>query len=86
MGILAWIGVGIIAGFIASRVVNQKRQGLLYDLALGVAGALIGSYVFNTLGEPEIRGLNAYSVGVAAMGAIILLISYHTIAGNQGHR
>jgi uncharacterized membrane protein YeaQ/YmgE (transglycosylase-associated protein family) len=86
MGILAWIGVGIIAGFIASRVVNQKGQGLLYDLALGVVGALIGSYIFNVLGEPGIGGLNPYSVGVAAMGAIILLISYHTIVGNQGHR
>ncbi len=86
MGILAWIGVGVIAGFIASRVVNQKGQGLIYDLALGVAGALIGSYVFDALGEPDARGFNPYSVGVAAMGAIILLISYHTIAGNQGHR
>lgn len=86
MGILAWIGVGIIAGFVASRVVNQKGHGMVYDLALGVAGALIGSYIFNILGEPGIGGLNPYSVGVAAMGAIILLISYHTIAGSQGHR
>jgi uncharacterized membrane protein YeaQ/YmgE (transglycosylase-associated protein family) len=86
VGILAWIGVGLIAGFVASRVVNQKGQGLAYDLVLGVAGALIGSYVFNVLGEPEIRGVNPYSVGVAAMGAIILLISYHMISGSHGQR
>ncbi len=83
MAIVAWVAVGLIAGFVASRVVNRRGEHLMRDLMLGVVGAFVGSAIFDKFGEPGVAGVNPYSVGVAAFGAIITLISYHTMISGQ---
>lgn len=75
MSILAWIVVGIIAGFLAKAVVpGEGPAGLLGDLVIGIVGALIGGWVFNAFGNPGVSGLNLWSILVAFVGAVILLL------------
>ncbi len=85
MTFLAWIVLGLIAGFIASKLVNGTGEGLLMDIVLGIVGAVAGGWLFNTFGEPGVTGLNLYSVLVSVVGAAVVLLVYHTIAG-RGRR
>ena len=80
MGIIAWIIVGLIAGFIASKIVNKSGEGFVRDVILGIVGALIGGFIFQSLGYAGVSGINLYSIFVAVIGAIILLVAYHLIA------
>lgn len=77
MSIIAWIVLGLIAGFIASRIVSSQGQGVFLDIILGVIGAMVGGFVFNLLGAPGVTGFNIYSMFVAVVGAIIVLWVYH---------
>lgn len=79
MSILAWIVLGLIAGFIASKIVNRQGQGLILDMVLGIVGAMVGGWVMTKLGELGISGFNLYSMLVAIGGAIVLLVGYHLI-------
>ncbi len=79
MSFVAWIILGLVAGFIASKVVNKSGEGVLLDIALGVVGALVGGFVFQTFGMAGVTGLNLYSILVAAVGAIVFLLVYHLI-------
>lgn len=79
MGILAWIILGILAGFIGSKVVNKSGEGLLLDLVLGIVGAVVGGWLFNTFGHVGVTGLNLYSLLVAVVGAIVVLVLWHAI-------
>lgn len=81
MSILAWIVLGLIAGFIASKLVSGSGQGLLMDIVLGIVGAVVGGYLFTALGATGITGFNLYSMFVAIVGAAVLLWLYHAIAG-----
>jgi len=83
MGIIAWIFVGLIAGFLASKVVNRTGEGFLRDIILGIVGALVGGWIFNALGEPGVNGVNIYSILVAFVGAVVLLVLYHAIFGKR---
>jgi uncharacterized membrane protein YeaQ/YmgE (transglycosylase-associated protein family) len=83
MGFIAWIFVGLIAGFLASKVVNRTGEGFIRDILLGVVGALIGGWIFNALGEPGVTGVNIYSILVAFVGAVVLLVLYHAIFGQR---
>ena len=83
MSIIAWIVLGLIAGFIASQIVNKSGQGLVLDLVLGVVGAFVGGYVFTLLGAAPVTGLNLYSILVAIVGAVIVLAIYHLIIGGR---
>ena len=83
MGILAWIVLGLIAGFIASKIVNHTGSGLLMDIVLGVVGAFLGGWLFNTFGMPGVTGLNLYSLLVAVVGAAVFLIVYHALVGRS---
>ena len=77
MRILLWVLIGLIAGFLASRIVNRRGQGILLDLALGIGGALLGGYVFTILRLAPFAGFNIYSVLTATAGAaLILFINY----------
>lgn len=78
MTILAWVVVGLIAGFLASRIVNRRGQGILLDLSLGIGGALLGGYLFTLRGTP-VTGLNTYSVLAATAGAALVLLINHGI-------
>ncbi|MBV9996465.1 MAG: GlsB/YeaQ/YmgE family stress response membrane protein [Caulobacteraceae bacterium] len=80
MSIVAWLVVGLIAGWIASMIVNRRGEGLLMDIVLGVVGAFVGGFLFRMFGHTGVSGINLYSIFVAAVGAIVLLVIYHAIS------
>lgn len=80
MGILAWLILGALAGWLASMVMNtDEQQGAIANIVVGILGAVIGGYVFNLFGGESVTGLNLYSVFVAFVGAVILLFLYKTV-------
>jgi uncharacterized membrane protein YeaQ/YmgE (transglycosylase-associated protein family) len=79
MSFLAWIVLGLIAGFIGSKIVNKKGDGIIIDILLGVVGAVVGGWLFNTFGATGVTGLNLYSILVAVVGAVIFLVAYHAL-------
>ena len=79
MGILAWIVLGLIAGFIGSKIVNKSGEGFFLDIVLGVVGAVVGGWLFSFFGAGGVNGLNIYSLCVAVVGAIVVLVVYHAI-------
>ncbi len=79
MSFIAWIILGLIAGFIASKIVNKTGEGLLRDILLGIVGAVVGGWLFRTFGMTGVTGLNIYSLLVAVVGAIVFLVLYHLI-------
>lgn len=83
MGIISWIIVGLIAGFIGSKIVNKSGEGLVRDIILGIIGAFVGGWVFTALGATGVTGLNIYSIFVAVIGAIIVLVVYHATIGRK---
>jgi uncharacterized membrane protein YeaQ/YmgE (transglycosylase-associated protein family) len=79
MSILAWLVLGLIAGFIGSKIVNKRGDGLFLDIILGIVGAMIGGYLFQMFGAHGVTGLNIYSLFVAVIGSIVTLVIYHAI-------
>jgi len=79
MSFVVWIVLGLIAGFIASKLVNKSGEGMLLDILLGVVGAVLGGWLFNAFGMQGVTGLNVYSVAVAVIGATVFLVAYHTL-------
>ena len=84
MSLLAWIVLGLIAGFIASKIVNRAGEGVFLDILLGIVGAVIGGWIFNKFGEAGVTGVNLYSILVAVVGAIVFLVLYHVIFRGHG--
>ena len=83
MSIIAWIILGLIAGFIGSKIVNRSGEGLVLDIVLGVVGAVVGGFIFNAIGAVGVTGLNIYSLVVAVIGAVVVLVIYHAVAGRR---
>jgi uncharacterized membrane protein YeaQ/YmgE (transglycosylase-associated protein family) len=83
MSILGWLILGLIAGFIASKIVNKSGQGMIMDIVLGIIGAVVGGFLFNQFGAAGVTGFNIYSMVVAVIGAIVVLVIYHMIAGRR---
>jgi uncharacterized membrane protein YeaQ/YmgE (transglycosylase-associated protein family) len=83
MSVLGWIVLGLIAGFIGSKIVNHSGQGFLLDIVLGIAGAVVGGFLFTALGATGVTGFNLYSMFVAVVGAVVVLWGYHAIAGRR---
>jgi uncharacterized membrane protein YeaQ/YmgE (transglycosylase-associated protein family) len=79
MSILGWIVLGLIAGFIGSKVVNKQGEGLILDILLGIVGAVVGGFLFARFGAAGVTGFNLYSMFVAVIGAILILVLYHVI-------
>jgi uncharacterized membrane protein YeaQ/YmgE (transglycosylase-associated protein family) len=79
MSIIAWIVLGLIAGFLASKIVNRTGEGVIVDIILGVAGALVGGWLFHLFGMRGVSGLNLHSMAVATIGAIVVLVVYHAL-------
>ena len=79
MSILAWIILGLVAGFIGSKLVNKTGEGFVLDIALGIVGAVVGGWLFNRFGAAGVSGLNLYSLLVAVVGAVVVLVAYHAI-------
>ena len=84
MGILSWLVLGLIAGFIASKIVNHTGSGVIMDIVLGVVGAFVGGFLFNFFGHSGVTGFNIYSAIVAIIGAVVVLFLYHAVAGRRG--
>jgi uncharacterized membrane protein YeaQ/YmgE (transglycosylase-associated protein family) len=83
MSFLAWIILGLIAGFIGSKLVNRRGEGVVLDIVLGIVGAFVGGWLFNTFGKAGVTGLNVYSMVVAVIGAVVVLVIYHALAGRR---
>ena len=83
MSIIGWLILGLIAGFIASKIVNKSGEGLLLDIILGIVGAVVGGFLFSLIGAAPITGLNIYSMVVAVIGSIVVLLVYHAIGGRR---
>ncbi len=81
MSFLAWIVLGLIAGFIGSKLVNKTGEGLVRDILLGIVGAIVGGFLFNMFGASGVTGVNLYSLLVAVVGAVVFLVVYHAIFG-----
>lgn len=80
MSIIAWLVLGLLAGWIGSMIVNRGRgEGLLLDIVLGVVGAFVGGFLFNMFGSSGVSGLNLYSLLVAVIGAVVVLALYHAL-------
>jgi len=82
MSILVWILLGLIAGFIGSKLVNKTGEGVLLDIVLGIVGAIFGGYIFSIFGALGVTGLNIYSLIVAVIGSVVVLLIYHAIRGS----
>lgn len=81
MSIFGWIILGLIAGFIASKIVNKQGSGIILDIVLGVVGAVVGGWLFSLFGAEGVTGFNIYSMLVAVLGAVVVLWDYHAITG-----
>jgi uncharacterized membrane protein YeaQ/YmgE (transglycosylase-associated protein family) len=83
MSFIAWIVLGLVAGFIASKIVNKKGEGPVLDILLGVGGALVGGFLFRAVGMSGVTGLNLYSLLVAVLGAVVFLLVYHLLVQHR---
>lgn len=79
MSFFVWIVLGLIAGFIASHLVNHKGEGMVLDILLGIVGAVMGGWLFHMFGHEGVNGLNLYSLMVATLGAVVFLFLYHAM-------
>ena len=84
MSIIGWIVLGLIAGFIASKIVNKTGEGIILDVVLGVVGAVVGGFLFAQFGAAGVTGFNLYSMFVAVIGAVIVLVIFHMVRGRGG--
>ncbi|HXB74574.1 MAG TPA: GlsB/YeaQ/YmgE family stress response membrane protein [Candidatus Acidoferrales bacterium] len=83
MSFLAWIVLGLFAGFIGSKIVNRRGEGILLDILLGVVGAFAGGWLFHIFGAPGVSGLNLYSLLVAVIGSVVFLVLYHALRSRR---
>jgi uncharacterized membrane protein YeaQ/YmgE (transglycosylase-associated protein family) len=83
MSILGWIVLGLIAGWIGSNIVDNGGKGPLLDMVLGIVGAVVGGALFNALGAVPVTGFNLYSLFVAVVGSVVVLVIYHAILGRR---
>jgi uncharacterized membrane protein YeaQ/YmgE (transglycosylase-associated protein family) len=85
MSIIAWLVLGLIAGFIASRIVNKTGEGAVLDIVLGIVGAVVGGFLFNLVGASGVDGVNIWSMFVAVIGAVVVLVIKHALTGRHAH-
>ena len=83
MSIISWIILGVVAGFLGSKIVNKSGQGIVLDIVLGIVGAVVGGLIFSAFGAAGVTGLNLYSLLAAVVGAVVVLWAYHQFTGNR---
>ncbi len=83
MSIIGWIVFGLIAGFIASKIVNKQGEGFVVDVVLGIVGAVVGGYIMSFFGGTGVNGFNIPSMIVAILGAIVVLFIYHAVVSRR---
>jgi len=81
MSVIGWIILGLIAGFISSMIVNRRGEGVVLDIVVGIIGALIGGGIFHLIGARGVTGFNVWSLFVAVVGAVVLLLIWHALRG-----
>ena len=79
LSFVAWIVIGLVIGFIGSKILNKTGRGLGRDCLIGIVGAFISGFLANLLGKPGGPGLDLYSLLVAAVGAVVFMIVYHAL-------
>lgn len=79
MTLVTWILLGLMAGFIGSKIINRTGEGFLLDILLGIAGAVAGGWLFQFFGLAGVSGLNIYSLAVAVVGSMLVLVTYHLV-------
>jgi uncharacterized membrane protein YeaQ/YmgE (transglycosylase-associated protein family) len=77
LAFIGWIALGVVTGFIGSKLLNRTRHGRLRDVLLGVVGAVVGGFLANLFRDAGVTNLNRYSFFVAIIGAVVFLIIYH---------
>jgi uncharacterized membrane protein YeaQ/YmgE (transglycosylase-associated protein family) len=80
MSIVAWILLGLVSGFIASKIVNRSGEGIVLDIVLGIVGAFVGGLLFNLVGNYGVTGFNLWSIFVAVIGSVVVLVIYHALS------
>jgi uncharacterized membrane protein YeaQ/YmgE (transglycosylase-associated protein family) len=86
VGVVAWIVVGLVAGVLAKGVTGVRGAGCLVTVFIGIAGGLLGGIIFRAAGERGLTGFSWWSLLVATVGAIVLLLVYGAISGRgRGH-
>jgi uncharacterized membrane protein YeaQ/YmgE (transglycosylase-associated protein family) len=86
MSLVAWISLGLVAGFIASKMVDKRGKGPFLDIVLGIAGAVFGGLMFNFVGVEGVTGFDMWSLGVAVIGSVVVLYGYHAATRRPGIR
>jgi uncharacterized membrane protein YeaQ/YmgE (transglycosylase-associated protein family) len=86
MGILTWIVFGLLAGFVASMLVNRSGEGILGDIVLGIVGAVVGGFLAQLLGLPGVYAFNPWSFLVAVGGSLVVLAIYHAVTWKSSPR
>ena len=79
MTFVTWIILGLVVGFVSSKLANQRGNGLLLDTLLGIVGAVVGGWLFNGIGASGVTRMDLYSVLVAVIGAFVALVVYHLV-------
>jgi uncharacterized membrane protein YeaQ/YmgE (transglycosylase-associated protein family) len=83
VSLLGWVFFGLITGFVASKIVNDRGEGCVVNVTLGLVGALVGGFIFSHIGGSGISGFNLYSMFVAVIGAVVVLLVYHAISDRR---
>jgi uncharacterized membrane protein YeaQ/YmgE (transglycosylase-associated protein family) len=83
MSIIGWIVLGLISGFVASKIVNRSGEGFILDVVLGIVGAVVGGFLFNVFGATGVTGFNIWSMFVSVVGAVVVLGIYHALTGRR---
>ena len=84
MGLISWIILGLIAGFIGHKIVGESGQGFLMNTGLGILGAVVGGELMTALGKHDVTGLNLYSMGVAVAGSVLVLVVVNLLRNMKG--
>jgi uncharacterized membrane protein YeaQ/YmgE (transglycosylase-associated protein family) len=79
MSIISWIILGLIAGFIGSKIVDKQGQEFWLNIALGIIGALVGGFLFSFFGASGVTGLDIWSMIVAIVGSVVVLLIYNAV-------
>ena len=83
LSIIGWTVLGLIAGFVGTKIVNKQGEGMLLDIELGIVGAIVGGVIFTAFGAEGVTGLNIYSLIVAVVRSIVVLVAYHALTGRR---
>ncbi|HEY5664595.1 MAG TPA: GlsB/YeaQ/YmgE family stress response membrane protein [Ilumatobacter sp.] len=86
MSWLSWIVVGLLAGAVARWIVKDDRSGCVYTMVVGILGAIVGGWLMATIDADGVDEFSLRSVGVAALGAVLLLLVLQALAGRDRRR